>query len=281
MVLSVAPSPLPPVLPPWANWLLQKSPWISIGLQSVLQYIGELGTASAPQNGEWRHVQCVFGHPAAPSRADQYVTTFDIVNLTNGAADATWTDQDYTDVDALIASLCHVWMDSTNIDLKHIERRYYRRLFNDLPFPVSDKGNALPFVKVGGPERVFLDGRTGTGSGPGVPPQVAMTVTELTPYRRHWGRNYWPSPAASVFGSSGYLGSTIVTGMADATAASYGGLQAKQFFPVVPVTQVTEGTGDPPLQVAGLLGVNQIQVDNVADVQRRRRFFSATQKEVR
>jgi hypothetical protein len=54
----------------------------------------------------------------------------------------------------------------------------------------------------------------------------------------------------------------------------YGALMAAEFFPVVPVTQVDK------LASRGLLTVQEIQVDNVPDVIRRRRIAATGYRKI-
>jgi hypothetical protein len=103
-----------------------------------------------------------------------------------------------------------------------------------------------------------------------MPSQVSCTTTEKTPYRKHWGRNYWPYPSAQFVSSSGHIASALVTNFLGQVHYFYDLLQKAELFPVIPVTQID---GAP---ARALLGVTEVQMDDVFDVQRRRRLKNPT-----
>jgi len=228
----------------------------------VLQYISTMDAADQPTPDEWRHIQVVWEPVGSQEVADRAVTTFDIANITGGAIDSSWTDADYTTVNTQVNSLILAWAAHMNSSFRHIETRYYRRLFNPL---TNDK----PFTQVGAPERVYAGSVVGSATGQCVR-QTAMTTTERTTYPRHWGRNYWPFPASSTFSPDGYVNNVIVDAFGLSVHDAYQTLQNAEFFPVVPVTYVNK------VITRGLLTVTQLQVDNVPDVIRRRRPKHAT-----
>lgn len=265
MVLKVPPSPIPAPLPPWARALLQALPFITAGLQEVLQFIGSLDTAEATQPDEWRHVQIGFELVSNTDSADRYVTTMDIVNITNGQVDSSWTAGDYDYVDGIIGGLVTGYMAYTNNNLRHIDRKYYRRLFN----PLTD---SKPFPPVGPPEHTVLGGTIGTMTQPYPAPQVSATSTDRTTYPKHWGRNYWPLPGPSNFTSTGHLSPTFVDALGALVHDAYNSLMVGEMFPVTPVTQIQ---GAP---ARALLTTTAVQVDDVPDVVRRRRPKHPTHK---
>jgi hypothetical protein len=131
----------------------------------------------------------------------------------------------------------------------------------------NDYSIAEPFVKSGAPERVIPTVRIGTANTGELPPQCSITSTDRTVYARHWGRNYWPHPAAGLVALSppGNVTTAHVDSLATAVVQCYDTLMASEFYPVVPITMVQ---GVP---TRGLLTVTEVQVDDLFDVIRRRR----------
>lgn len=258
MVLGIPPSPIPAPLPPWARFLLQVLPLIQAGLQEALQYIGPMNDGTAAANSEWRHVQLVAQPVGNQTNSDRAVTTWDIVNITNGAIDNSWTDADYSTVQASLSTLAQLWLPHMGSAYQLVETRYYRRAFNPM---TMDK----PFQVSGPPERTYPINLPGTSSGSTTVRQVAVTSTDITTYPRHWGRNYWPFPGSLLFTANGFIDTPSVDSWALAVHDSYQALMAAEFFPVVPVTQVAK------VPTRGLLGITAIQVDNNPDVMRSRR----------
>lgn len=260
------PSPIPAPLPPWARALLQVLPFITAGLQEALQYIHAMNDNTQTTNSEWRHVQCVFKPITSTETADNAITTFDVVNITGGTIDNSWTQADYDSVDSDIATLCTGWLAHMGTSYQHTERRYYRRSFN--PMTVQE-----PFTKAGPPEQIKGAASAGTATG-SVLRQGSFTTTDRTTYARHWGRNYWPFPSLSgtTITGDGYITTALTDSWGQAVHDQYQNMMTKEFFPVVPVTQVS---GVP---TRGLLTLTELQMDNVPDVIRRRRPKFATHK---
>jgi hypothetical protein len=233
-------------------------PLIQAGLQEALQYIGTMNAGDVASNSEWRHVQLIVQPVGNQTTADRAVTTWDIVNVTNGAIDNSWTDQDYSDVQTSLSTLAQLWLPHMTTSYQLVETRYYRRAFNPMTI---DK----PFQFSGPPERTFPINLPGTGGTGGTVRQVALTSTDRTTYPRHWGRNYWPFPGSGLTTALGYVPNATCDSWALAVHDTYAALMAKEFFPVVPVTQVQK------VPTRGLLGVTAVQVDNLPDVMRSRR----------
>jgi len=233
-------------------------------LLEQLQYVGDLQTTDQGDADTWDHVECIWTMAGSADPRERYVTTFDIVNITGGNIDNTWTQADFDTVEAEIAGICSSWTANMWTGNTFTQTRHYLRRFNP-------EGDIHPFAISGPPAAVYSHNVLGGASGP-MPRQVAVTSTELTPYARHWGRNYWPCPAAPLVGSTGSLGSLYQTTLAQLVHDRYAALQDKDYFPVVPVTQVQPGGKKTPIYpYRGLLGVTGVQVDDVFDVVRRRR----------
>jgi hypothetical protein len=110
-----------------------------------------------------------------------------------------------------------------------------------------------------------------------MPPQVAVSVTEKTTDPRAWGRFYLPPPSELAFDTNtGRIATGTLTTLADAADAMYEGLVTDGVPAVVyssakPIRETKAGT-ELPATVARALTVTQIQIDDVADVIRSRRW---------
>jgi hypothetical protein len=111
----------------------------------------------------------------------------------------------------------------------------------------------------------------GTGAFGDLPPQVACSITLRTASRRSWGRTYLPLGAlgASNDLSGGRFSTSYVDYVANATGTLVGTLASNDFYLVV--YSATK---------SALLNVEQVEVDNVPDVIRRRRWKSSTYKKI-
>jgi len=271
-VPSVAPSPIPAPLPPWARVLVQVAPFIEVGLQHALEYIGPMFAAGHSAPSEWRRFTYYWHDPNDADAANDAVTKFDIVNITQGQIDNTWTQADLDTVYTNLDGLVNLW--STNyMDVAHrvYRSKTYRMMFTDLPTePIIPPDRDKPYVKSGAPlEDRPIVGQSGSSAGQQAP-QVALTTTNRTAYRLHWGRNYWPFPAAAHVLGSGHATAALVDAMANNTRACFTALGNAELFPVVPVVQINNAPA------RALLGITDVQVDDIFDVQRRRRLKNAT-----
>lgn len=108
----------------------------------------------------------------------------------------------------------------------------------------------------------------GTGSAP-IPPQISCSVTFRTAVRKNWGRFYIPGMALSTLGPNGeYTNATVdAICVAAAVLTNRGGSQTE----TLTVWSPTEGTHHDP---------QQVEVDDVPDVIRSRRFSSTLYKKI-
>src|SRR3954451_8186523 len=248
------PSPIPAPLPPWAKAALWIAPFAFGYLEGLLTH----AEAAAPSD-EWRRVQLHWRDlmgPAVPAN-DRYCG-YDIVNITGGAIDSTWTDADYASCEAKLNTFLTSMAPITSGITALMEYRWYRRSFNGYD-------DVKPFPDSGPPLRVTP--HVQMGAAPTMPAQVALSITEKTAWPKHWGRFYWPIGGGTTIIDtlSGHVAHATVDAAATATSTLYAALAGADFVPVVPVTQVDK------VAARALLTVSQIQVDDVFDVIRRRR----------
>jgi hypothetical protein len=209
--------------------------------------------ASIPESTNVRRCTIIWDRSAYSM--DRVQTHIDFMNITAGAPDDTWTAGDFTTVegaiDAFWGSVKSMYHTGTVLS----ELRWYR----------VGPGAAPPEPTV----RVQPRSVAGTsGTGP-MPQQVAVTISLRTALRKHWGRMYLPVPTITQLAAGGLLSSVAV----DAYAAAFNTLvttvETADFYPVV-YSRTKQRA----------YAVNRVVVDNVADIQRRRRPEKATYQKV-
>ncbi len=115
----------------------------------------------------------------------------------------------------------------------------------------------------GEPARVTDFNVPGQGGGNPLPPQVSISVTERTVDRKRWGRFYLPAPSTDALVSTGRIGGLEVARVAGATETLY-----EQLISAVGIYPIVRHSSGPFLANYVL----EVQVDDVFDVQRRRRW---------
>jgi hypothetical protein len=117
-------------------------------------------------------------------------------------------------------------------------------------------------TRPGPPVQVSAVGTAGTSASGRLPDQVSVSVTYKTPSRKHWGRSYMPTLNQGVIDTTyGRLTNGHCTAVANAMRTL---LQ----------TTGSSGACKPVVASIGhraLLTIKELQVDNVPDIQRRRR----------
>lgn len=225
---------------------------IVIGGEDVYEASEVKALGDNAQEGEGiatRRVQCVFTRTPAGSTEDVAVCTMDFMNMTSGEPDDTWTAGDFTTMEALLDSYwgnLQPYLASTTSLTSY---RWYR-IGPGIPKP-------NPAV------RVITKAITGTQSTM-LPPQLAVSVTEKTAIQKRWGRWYVPGLGYStslVAGTSGRIASTALTAFHTHALTLLDGAAAADFLPVVYSPTVQK-----------VYGVEKVQVDDLFDVQRPRRW---------
>jgi hypothetical protein len=262
------PDALPSPLPKWAKTLLRVQEFLVPAYATdLVDYEGLIGNVLADVSNQWRRFVFSWQRIGDVETADIQYTTFDVVNITGGLVDNTWTAADYTTCqNAFDHVQGYVLQQMISSGVQATGYKVYRMAFAPLPaVPPTPPDRDHPFAPTGPPDKVSVTAVPG-GIAANAPPQTALTSTDKTAYPRHWGRNYWPfTPVAGNIGADQQALSPIVDGLATALHQTYDELMAAEFFPVVPVTQFNK------LPARALLTVNNIQVDSNIDVVRRRR----------
>lgn len=176
------------------------------------------------------------------------MTTIDFLNMTGGVPDDTWVDADFATIETAIDA----WWTGMKIFFPSWitldELRWYRIGPSIVP--------PNPAV------RVTDRNVAATGSATGLPPQVAVTVTEKTAVRKEWGRIYLPNLITTkVQSGTGRIDPTTQQAILDLTTTLYDDAATADFLPVV-YSRTRRKT----------YGIEKLQVDDIFDVQRPRRW---------
>jgi hypothetical protein len=201
-----------------------------------------------------RRCSLVFDRTALNPGADNAIMHFDFLNTTGGAPDDTWTAADFVALETPIVSMIN--------GLKAY-------------IPGSWKLTELDWHRVGSgigkpnpAERQYLlpvpIACIGVNT---LPPQAACSITFRTGVRHSWGRTYLP--LGVTLGSDQFLQSTAVDAIAGAVHTMVQAAAAADFLLVV----VSES-------LHSALVVERIEVDNVTDIIRRRRWKKSTYRKM-
>jgi hypothetical protein len=208
--------------------------------------------------------------------------TFHFLNLTGGDPDDTWTDTDFTTVesafDAFWTAIKPRYAPVT--ELTEYEWRKDGPAYR--PHSPAPGGLLSPTV------RAVSRAVVGTGGGTMLPPQCAISVTEVVPakytahlvegvgdqVRNRWGRFYLPAPATVTSGGSsaitdGRISSALAQLVADSCQDFYDACNAADIVPVM--YSPTTGSS---------WAVQSIHVDDIWDVIRSRRFVEPASRHV-
>lgn len=198
---------------------------------------------------------------------DVAMCTFHFLNLTDGTPDASWITSDYTQVEGAFNAFWAAIDDHYDSSTKLGD--YVWRA--DGPAFRPHGSSLSPTLRI-----AASSGTAGLLTGEYLPPQVAITVTEVTPakytvenvegvgtqQRNRWGRFYLPSPSALDV-VAGRLASSAAETIAVAAQTFYNACVAADHIPVV--YSPTTGSS---------WAVDEIHVDDIFDVIRSRRYVT-------
>jgi hypothetical protein len=200
-----------------------------------------------------RKVSLVFDRPAEAnlSTRDTIITSFALFKISATSPDPSWDSGDYSDAETIIETWWGATKGFYSSDLTFEEIRWY---------------NEGPEVTPPNPVvRTTSVGVAATSSDAALPPQVSTTVTLMTPLRKYWGRMYLPAPRTGALNASGTSRGRWDTGFVDDwcddTKDMFNDLGAIGLIPAV-----YSRAGNAFMAVTG------VEVDDVPDIQRRRRF---------
>jgi hypothetical protein len=195
---------------------------------------------------------------------DVRVCTFHFLKLANNVPQGTWDAGDFeaveTAFDAFWATgISGYYRNSTKL----AEYRWYREGPNLEP--------PLP------PVRTVTKNVSGISStNPQLPPQTALTVTERSGTHKNWGRFYLPAPSTLAMGNLGRPATSFLNDVASAADTLYEACRTANVPVVIYGRALPERPKKPsgmlPPRPARALTVDDLQVDDLWDVQRSRRY---------
>jgi hypothetical protein len=192
--------------------------------------------------------RCVLRFDRTSLIDDAIQTHVDLVNVTAGSLDDTWTDADFLAVEARLDTFWGAIKSLVPGAVALAEYRWYRL------GPGADPPE--PAVRV--TPRALIAGTSGTSS---LPHQVSPNISLRTAIRKRWGRMYLPPVTVTQVSTSGLIVSAAVDQIAAAANALEVGLAADDFDWIV----------YSPTRERGY-AVSRIVVDNLFDIQRSRRL---------
>jgi len=212
--------------------------------------IKDRGTdANSPGIGV-RRASLRFSRLTIPQAQDAVVTHLDFLNITAGDPDDTWVDADFTTLEGYITTWWSSIKDRSTSRIVLDQIRWYR---------------IGPGIVPPNPAVRITETNTAGTQADSVAPQIALTCTLRTVPRRQWGRMYLPVDGKIELTTDGYATTACVDDIAGATNTLFSSAASSDFLPVI--YSPTRGKA---------YSVEKIQVDNLFDVQRSRRFSAPT-----
>lgn len=224
---------------------------------------------------QWRLSRAPTGSPFGE---DQDVMTFHFIKA---AAGVPGTYNDATDLAAVETALNTFWGSLGPWQPINIVNDQYR-WYKDGPafWHLNTAGDKYLPVTPNPAIRVTEVNSPGTGTGNSLPPQVAQSVTEITTFRKNWGRFYLPPVVSSKANGDGRLATANVDSMVGWVVTFYNACRSAGMVPVVfsipKVARPTAGGGELAAQAGIAFEVSSIRMDDLFDVIRRRRYSAPT-----
>lgn len=233
---------------------------------------------------ELRKLQWRFSRaPSGGTVEDQDVITFHFLKTSAGAP-GTWVDgTDLAAVESAANTYFSTWA-AMNPSFFHSDQY---RWYKDGPafWELNDAGTA--YVPIPGNPAIRVTEVDTAGSQGGTtssPPQVACAVTEKTSRRANWGRYYLPIMSPAVTTIEGRLTTAQCDSLVAGAVTFYNACRAANVTPVVwsipKPERTTKGGGTLPAQPGTAFEVLSIQVDNIFDIIRSRRYAGPTYRKV-
>lgn len=252
-----------------------------------------LSAAGDPEEGPWvvtdfsgtfelRKLQWRLSRAPAGRVEDVDVMTFHFIKATGGVPG---TYNDTTDLAAVESAITSFWSSGlANFCHSFIHSDQYRWYKDGPAFYHSDPDHAVfqpngdnPAIRI-----TEVDVAGGSGSASALPPQCAITVTEKTSSRRHWGRYYMPVSSTSITDATGLVAASNRTSLLASAVTFYNACRTASMVPVVFSIAKNERPKRPSgtLPAVGAIAyeIAALQMDDIVDVIRSRRFAVGVNK---
>lgn len=229
----------------WARWLVISA--ADYAVQSVFDNITFERVAETAGAPEGRRVVFVFARSSSASAVeDPAEFGMSFVNVTGGDVDDSWTDADYTTMETKLIAYWNAIRDNCS-RCALTELRWYR------------EGPAI--VAPNPSVRITEVGIASSGTVGIMAPQVACTTTIRTAVRRSWGRWYIPNIAFGIADGYGRISAASVADLGVAARDLFQSATDDEFMPAV-YSRTHRG----------FISATAVEVDDVLDVIRRRRY---------
>jgi hypothetical protein len=206
---------------------------------------------------------------------DLDIITMHFLKAPGGTPTDSWADSDYTTLETALDAWWNAIKAKFMNTMTLTQYRWYASgpAWDITPAPYNPARRIT--------ERSVSGGQT---TGAALPPQVAVSVTHKTATRPTWGRFYLPAMAVGVIASEGILDTTTTDLVASSTVTLFNAARAANLIPVVFTRARGEytrkdGTVLPP-KAASAHSIEAVQVDNLFDVIRSRRWETTTYRKV-
>jgi hypothetical protein len=239
----------------------------------------EGGTAEVTDYGgtfEMRKLQVRFQRtPPGGVIEDIDVCTMHFLKAPGGVPTDTWDTSDYTTLETALG----VWWGALKaLYINTIALGQYRWYASGPAWDITP----APYNPA---RRVTELNVVGTAAGTSaLPPQVAMSVTSKTATRPTWGRFYMPSPATANITAEGIMPATVCDLLAASTVTLFNTARAASLWPVVFTRARGEYTRRDgtvlPAKTAAAHVIEAVQVDNIFDIVRSRRWATTTYRKI-
>jgi hypothetical protein len=264
---------------PWK--LLFKSSTIASQAADALVWPDEAGFGSdivraldevVGDPGFLRQLQVTFTRTSSATLSEDVdVCTFHFTKLSAEDFTNSWVTADYTGIETAFDTWWGAIKSAFPAGTKLHQYRWYKT------------GPAYPHS--GPAVRITTKDVAGTGTGSVVPPQCAESITEIVRIRKHWGRFYLPAMVVGGYDAYGRIASSMfggASGLLSATVTLYNACRTNGTPPVVyskakPQRTTKHGVVLPP-QPARAYAVDNLQMDDIVDVIRHRRYDTAITK---
>lgn len=217
--------------------------------------------------------------PTGGTIEDQDVMTFHFLRTAAGAPIAYTDTTELAAVESAVTAFWGTMLASWPAFIRSDQYRWYKDgpAFWELH---TDGDRYVPITPNPAIRVTEVDTPGGASASSTLPPQVAISVTEKVSMRKSWGRFYLPAPSSANADNEGRLTTAKTDSLMAALVTMYNACRSAGMIPVVysipkPV-RPKKPSGELPAQAGIAYEITSLQIDNLFDVIRRRRYDAPT-----
>jgi hypothetical protein len=217
-----------------------------------------LGTSAVAAGGIGvRRCQVTIDRTSLAAGTDPATVHFDFLNITGGNPDDTWITSDYTTLEGYLDTFFTAYQPYMAAGL-HITTYTWYRVGAGVTKPNPNVRQLVKTTPI-----------AGTATGSAMPPQVSTSVTLRTAVRHSWGRTYLPMTGVSRLTTDGHFATADVDVVAGAANTLMTSAAGSDFY-----------WGVTSLRLSAFLNAEKVEVDNVLDIVRRRRWQQSSYRKI-